>query len=705
MEKNDKKSKKLFSIRYKLAIIFSIVTIISITIMILIVTMNTRSFATRNIEKQLKEKAVDTAKIIDRSVEGVFEGLKNIGNILFNDTSLNRFQRASILKKESKKANFMMAYEVDLNGICYYIEDDVLKEINLSDREWFRKALEGKPYLSKPFIDRISKKLIITAVVPIYDDNNKIITILVADYDGLVLNKFIKDISVGKTGEAYILDGEGTEVADKDEKLVINRWNSIDEAKRNPKHISNARFEENAINSTKEGFGFYEWNDVKNVAGYAKMKNTDWTVIVSAPINEFFGSVNSMILKLIITGLFCLFGIVVVILIVSSKIVKPIQNISVALKNISQGDGNLTVTLPLEGNDEVTEVAMYFNETIGKIRKSISLVIDNTEDMEKIGEILSLNMEETVNSINQISSSLERVKTQVLNQSSGVTETSVTMDEIIRTINHLNKSIENQSISVEHSSSSIKEMIKNIGLIAKMLEDGNQIAEELDTKTAIAKNGSKSTNIEIAKVGEKSASLLEAVAVIQNISSQTNLLAMNAAIEAAHAGETGKGFAVVADEIRKLAEESSTQGKQIAETIKETTEIIKTIVDNGVNAEVALDEVVVLVNATLKQIESIVKVMHEQEKGSQEVLASLKDINAVTGEVKEGSVEMLRGGEQIAQEMQKLDELTQKIADNMNEMSAGATQINNTVQEVNKITDKNQKNIENLSSEVNQFKV
>ncbi len=199
--------------------------------------------------------------------------------------------------------------------------------------------------------------------------------------------------------------------------------------------------------------------------------------------------------------------------------------------------------------------------------------------------------------------------------------------------------------------------------------------------------------------------MLEAASVIQNIAAQTNLLAMNAAIEAAHAGDAGRGFAVVANEIRKLAEEAGSQGKSIDLTIKETIEIIKAIIDSGSNAEEVFDDVFSLVKDTLQQIEKIVEAMQEQERGSQEVLAALKDINIITGEVKDGSTEMLKDGKQVSEEIRKLDELTRVITGSMDEMSAGAAEINNAVQEVNELTVNNNQNIKNLYFEVNKFKV
>ena len=180
---------------------------------------------------------------------------------------------------------------------------------------------------------------------------------------------------------------------------------------------------------------------------------------------------------------------------------------------------------------------------------------------------------------------------------------------------------------------------------------------------------------------------------------------MNAAIEAAHAGETGKGFAVVADEIRKLAEESNEQGKQIGGVLKESIEIIGTLITAGNGAERTFDRVYKLATRISEQEDFITRSMQEQMNANKEVLAAIKDINITTTTVQAGSAEMLSGSGEVAQEMNKLDGLTQVITNSMDEMSAGAIQINNAVVEVNDLVQKNKESIGILVNKVKEFKV
>jgi len=385
--------------------------------------------------------------------------------------------------------------------------------------------------------------------------------------------------------------------------------------------------------------------------------------------------------------------------------VNPIISVSKNLKNIAQGDGDLTVRLPLIGNDEITDLSKYFNQTIEKIAASIQQVGVNTGTMEEIGIELASNMSETASAVRQISTNIDGVKQQALTQSANVTETAATVEEIIRTIKQLNSSIENQAASVAQSSSAVEQMVANIASITQTLDKTNDVIKNLATATADGKETISGSTAVTQKIAEESGSLLEASSVIQHIASQTNLLAMNAAIEAAHAGEAGKGFAVVADEIRKLAEESSVQGKSITATLKSLSGEIETLSDSSKTAGEKFNAIFSLSEQVKDMSSRLMEAMKEQENGSREVLGAIKTINTVTTEVKAGSGEMLRGGEGVAEEMRKLNDLTRVIADSMNEMASGAVQISNAVQDVNEITQKNKASIDNLAKEVKKFRV
>jgi len=526
-----------------------------------------------------------------------------------------------------------------------------------------------------------------------------------ADVDGLWLSDQIDDIVIGKTGECYILDKSGTTVADKDFSLVEKHSNAYEESKTDLSFESAGTFEKMAVQEEKSSVGYFEYKGVKRIASYARMKTTGWTVIINAPVNEFMGTVNALRVSMFGIGAVILLIALIIIYFVARAMVRPVKTAVDALKDIARGEGDLTVRLPVHGNDEITDLSEYFNETIAKIGSSIRHVGVNSNDMEEIGNELASNMTETASAVHQISANINGVKQQAMTQAASVTETAATIEEIVRTIKQLNNSIETQAASVAQSSSSVEEMVANIASIGQTLGKTDEVIKTLTTATGDGKATLVTSNTVTQKIAEESGSLMEASSVIQHIASQTNLLAMNAAIEAAHAGEAGKGFAVVADEIRKLAEESSTQGKTITATLKTLSGEIETLSASSKTVEEKFNAIFNLAEQVKEMSDRLTEAMNEQENGSKEVLTAIKSINMVTVEVQAGSEEMLKGGESVTGEMHKLDQLTRIITDSMSEMASGAVQINNAIQEVNEITQKNKRSIENLAGEVSKFKI
>ena len=696
---------KRFSLKNKLIFIFGVLVAIATSIEGLLAIRVARRAVTEKIEAHLINKASDTAEIIDGRVTIFFQLLDGIARTpILKDPAVPYQEKANYLQKEvSSNDKIEQLNLYDLLGVRTASDGSI---VDVHDRDWFKSASAGNRFISEPLVSRSLNKFVIILAVPLYDsNNNNMLGILNCVIDAKLLSSLISDIVVGKTGECYILDKSGTTVADKDFSLVETTSNIFEKSQADPSLKSCGEFEKMAVETEKSSIGYFEYKGIKNIASYAKMKTSGWTVVIDAPYGEFMGTVNALRVSMLATGGIILIIAVVVVYIFARMIIKPIQFTVSALKNIAQGEGDLTVRLPIHGNDEITDLSEYFNETIEKIGSAIKNVDKNANVMQSIGDELSSNTSETASAINEISSNIDSVKQQTLTQAASVTETAGTIEEIIRTIENLNGSIEIQSNSVVQSSAAVEEMVANIASITNSLEKSDNMVKQLASATSEGKTTLLNSNTVTQKIADESGGLIEASSVIQNIASQTNLLAMNAAIEAAHAGEAGKGFAVVADEIRKLAEESSAQGKTITDTLKKLSDDIKGLSDSSKIVEEKFNAIFQLSENVRGMSAELTAAMKEQENGSREVLAAIKNISSVTVEVKSGSEEMLVGGKGVANEMQKLDQLTAVIKDSMNEMAAGVQQINRAVQEVKDLARKNKDSIEGMAEEVGKFKV
>jgi methyl-accepting chemotaxis protein len=441
----------------------------------------------------------------------------------------------------------------------------------------------------------------------------------------------------------------------------------------------------------------------KEMIAVSRIPLLNWYITAFEPVTRsmYFESSMTLVFAAMLVVVLLIF-VIVNIFMVSS--LKPLKHIMEVLKQIS-ADWDLTRQLAVNSGDEFGELAGFFNMTFGKIRELLTVIRNKSGSLSDTGAELASNMNETAAAINEITANIQSMGDRAVNQSAGVTETRGAMERIMVTIGALDEHIQAQSDSVSRSSSAIEEMLTNIRAVAETLvkntENVNSLAEAAD----VGRSDLQKVSADIQEIARESEGLLEINSVINNIASQTNLLSMNAAIEAAHAGEAGKGFAVVADEIRKLAESSSEQSKTISTVLKKIHTSIDSITQS---TEVVIKRFEIIeqeVQTVSNEEAGIRSAMEEQETGSRHILEAITRLNELTANVKQGSEEMTAEGEGVMRQSKDLEGIASEMANGMEEMAKGADQINIAVNRVNEISGENKTNIDALNGEVSKFKV
>ncbi|MCG8571129.1 MAG: methyl-accepting chemotaxis protein [Spirochaetes bacterium] len=434
--------------------------------------------------------------------------------------------------------------------------------------------------------------------------------------------------------------------------------------------------------------------------------HTPWGIFVHIPKALIFKRVVQTALPpILIVGIFFILVQIIGFLIIMRTIIKPITDTGKNLEMLSAADADLTLQMEVRTKDEIGKVAESFNFFIGKLRTLVADVKDAVKHTNDINSNVSASIEETSSASEQIGANLDSIGKQLESLDTNISSTVTAIEQIAANIDSMDNQIDDQSAMVEESSAAITQMMASLNSVANVTQAKKETTAALAEVAEEGRMKIIATSDVFKQVVKQIQNIQEMATTINDIASKTNLLSMNASIEAAHAGESGKGFAVVAEEIRKLADSASQSSQKISQHIQDITDSVTKTDENVAATSHAFDSIMKEITDTVNAFSEIESSVSELNNGGKQILDASDHISTITANIRSGSKEVQEGTRSIANSSDELRNISANATAGMSEALSGTKEIIVSMQQMVKLAEELNQIVAELSEKFGQFKV
>jgi methyl-accepting chemotaxis protein len=658
------------SIKSRLVILISAIIVVISAGLGAISYYNSYNALVSNIKKTLPQIAVQASYTVQDELDTHINELKTLSAILeMKDSSFDIDKKLSILKEEvSINGSLKMGY-ADTKGNVYYTDGS---KDNIKDQEYFQKSISGNEYIGDPIVAIDKKSMYMMYSVPI-KNNNSVVGMLISVRDGLELSEMVKKIFFGKTGSAYMINSKSESIAYKDSSMPLSKYNSIEEAKKDPRLNAIAEMQKKMIAGEK-GLSEYVYDGKESFGGYAPVKKENWSIVVILEKSELLSELDDLKKSVILSSVIFLVVGVILTYIIAEMLSRRIKYSSKLLKVFSTGDFTLDIDNKfLDYKDEIGDMASSINlmkESLSfmltEFKDSANTIAEDSDRLFNISSNMKASSDNVAYAIQDVSDGIGGQANELIDITNALDNFSNKLDYIVNSIEEINKStltMDNLANGSSNNMNLLGDAVREISLSFKNLEERiNDFNGNIKEVTSI-------------------------INIINSIADETNLLALNASIEAARAGEEGRGFAVVANEIRKLAEQTKISSQNITELINKLSKGTTTVKQNTDKMKLDLDGQVEVINDTMtsfeKIIEAIKSVIPKIETTNSSILDIKSEKDNIFGKVESASAtaeEISASSQEItasAEEMRSLSSEVSSAASGLSSMTGGMTsQIN-----------------------------